>query len=179
MNCDDFLEALVSSDARQRTAAHAHANDCPACAELAEIHALLKSELGTPEPLPQRLRGVWESAASESSHVSLTRQGSEGGPSQIPLALASLAAALMLLISVFFLTGQRSSEVAENPGGIGPPIPGTSVTVVRTVDASAELDELLAQVNALEVELKAATGRAQLLDARREANVLLATYNNW
>src|SRR6187549_3978437 len=111
MNCDDFLEALASTDARQRTAAHAHANDCPACAELAEIHALLKSELGAPEPLPQRLRGVWESAASESSHISLTRSASEGGPSQIPLALVSLAAALMLLISVFFLTGQRPAGV--------------------------------------------------------------------
>jgi len=179
MNCDDFLEALVSSDARQRTAAGAHANDCPACAELAEIHALLKSELGAPEPLPHRLKEVWESAARESSQISLTRRASEGGPSQIPLALVSLAAALLLLISVCFLTGQRPAVVAENPGGIGPPIPDTSVTIVRSVDASAELDELLAQVNALEVELNAAASRARLLDARREADVLLATYNNW
>jgi hypothetical protein len=179
MNCDDFLEALVSTDAKQCTAAHAHANDCPACAELAEIHALLKSELGAPEPLPQRLKGVWESAASESSHISLTRRASEGGPSQIPLALVSLAAALMLLISVFFLTGQRPDRVAEKPNGIVAPNPLTSVTEVRSIDASAELDDLLAHVNALEVELKAAASRAQLLDARREANVLLATYNNW
>lgn len=179
MNCDDFLESLVSTDAQQRAAAHAHANDCPACAELAEIHALVKSELSAPEPLPQRLKGVWVSTANESSHVSSARISSERSPNQIPLALVSLAAALMLLVSVYLMTGQRPGEMAERPGGLTSPNPPTSVTIVRSVDASADLDELLARVNALEVELKIAASRAQLLDARREANVLLATYNNW
>lgn len=178
MNCDEFLEALASTDLRQRAAARAHASDCPACAELADVHALLQKELSSQEPLPQRLKAVWASAASESPRPSLTQRASEGVPSQIPLALVSLAAALMLLISVFFLTGQRPGAVAEKPG-LASPIPVTSVTVVRSVDASAELDDLLAQLNALEVELTTAAKRAQLLDARREANTMLAIYNNW
>ena len=84
MNCDEFLEALESTDERQRAAARAHASDCPACAELADVHSLLQRELSAPEPLPQRLKAVWESAASESSHISLTQSASEGLPSQRP-----------------------------------------------------------------------------------------------
>ena len=52
MNCDEFLEALESPDERRRTAARRHANSCPSCAALAEVHAQLQQELGRPEPLP-------------------------------------------------------------------------------------------------------------------------------
>ena len=58
MNCDEFLDALASSDERRQAAARWHANSCPSCAELADVDARLKKELGEPEPLPQRMRGL-------------------------------------------------------------------------------------------------------------------------
>ena len=170
MNCDDFLEALESPDERLRTAARWHANACPDCAALADMHDRLQKELGSTEPLPQRLRAVWEAAAEESP---LTRSASEGRPSRhLPMQLVSLAAALLLLVTVSLLMRQRPGAVPNQPD---PP----TAAIVKTIDASAELSNLLAQVNALEAELAKTSQQADLVDARRQANVLLATYNHW
>ena len=174
MNCDEFLEALESPDERLRTAARWHANACPDCAALAEVHDRLHKELGALEPLPQRLRAVWEAATVDEPHTALTRRASEGRGSsrQLPMQLVSLAAALLLLITVGLLMWQRPEKVVEHPV----PLPAA---IGRNIDASAELSDLLSQVNALEAELTKTSQQANLVDARREANVLLATYNHW
>ena len=180
MNCDEFLDALASPDERRQTAARWHANSCPSCAALAEVDARLKEELGAPEPLPQRMRAAWAAAADESrltrsvSEATLARRASEGraSPRQLPMQLVSLAAALLLLLAVGFLIGQRPGEVVKQPD-----IPTPRVAL--TIDASAELDKLLAQVTVLEAELNKASKQADLVDVRREANLLLATYSNW
>ncbi|MFN0016755.1 MAG: hypothetical protein ACKVP0_00765 [Pirellulaceae bacterium] len=189
MNCEDFLEALVSSEVPQQSEARDHVNSCSNCAKLAEIHARLQHDLASSEPLPQRMRAIWQAAADESMpntsiaqrlQVQLASEGrnfSRQLRSQsyvLPLAAATVAAILIFLpLAFWFVVGDR---MAVQPGlGHQPP----PQVAVHPIDATAELDELLAQVNALEVELNAAASRAQLLDARREADVLLATYNNW
>jgi hypothetical protein len=174
MNCDEFLDALASSDERRQTAARWHASSCPSCAALAEVDARLKKELGEPEPLPQKMRAVWAAAADEAPRPTPARRASEGrtSPRQLPMQLVSLAAALLLLIAVGFLISQRPSEVAKQPDLPTPP-------TVKTIDASAELDKLLAQVTALEVELNKTSKQADLVDVRREADLLLATYSHW
>jgi hypothetical protein len=184
MNCDDFLEALESPDERLRTAARWHANACPDCAALADVHARLQTELGSVEPLPRRLRAVWEAAAADESplagraseEIALARRASEGRISRhLPMQLVSLAAALLLLFTVALLLRNHPGEMGEKPG-IGPE---PSTAIVKNIDASAELSNLLAQVKALEAELTQTSKQADLVDARREANVLLATYNHW
>lgn len=94
------------------------------------------------------------------------------------MQLISLAAALLLLIAVGFLISQRPSEVVvKEPDTRKQPIP--DVGIVQTIDASAELDKLLAQVTALEAELNKTSKQADLVDVRREADLLLATYSHW
>jgi hypothetical protein len=173
MNCDEFLDALTSSDERRQTAARWHANSCPTCAALAEVDARLKKELGAPEPLPQRMRALWTAVADESPRPTPARRASEGrtSPRQLPMQLVSLAAALLLLIAVGFLIWPRPSEVAKQPD--------LPALIVKTIDASAELDKLLAQVTALEAELNKTSKQADLVDVRREADLLLATYSHW
>ena len=179
MNCDEFLDALASPDERRQTAARWHANSCPTCAALADVDARLKKELGEPEPLPQRMRAVWAAVADElrptrsARAATLTRRASEGRASarHVPMQLVSLAAALLLLIAVGFLISQRPSEIARQPD-----IP---TAPALTIDASAELDKLLAQVTSLEAELNKTSKQADLVDVRREADLLLATYSHW
>ena len=179
MNCDEFLDALASPDERQQTAARWHANSCPSCAALADVDARLQKELSAPEPLPQRMRAVWEAATAD--ETPLTRRASEGRASKrhLPMQLVSLAAALLLFLTVALLIWQRpkAKEIVKEPGNGTPP--PTAIVVTTNIDASAELTDLLAQVTALEAELNKTAKQADLVDVRREANVLLATHNHW
>lgn len=180
MNCDEFLESLESLDEPRRTAARWHANSCPSCAALANVHDRLQTEFGAPEPLPPAMRAVWEAAAAdESPPTPLARRASEGRGSarQLLMQLVSLAAALLLFLTVALLIWQQPKDVVKNPDSGAQPAPPTAVP--KTIDASAELNELLAQVNALEAELNKTAKQAELVDVRREANVFLATYNHW
>jgi hypothetical protein len=177
MNCDDFLEALESRDERLRNAAQWHANACSHCAALADVDAQLKDELAPSEPLPPRLRALWESAAIESPQSTLARRARESRAlaSQLPMQLVSFAAALLLFLTVALLIWQRPGEVAKGPDRIKE----SPDVAVETIDASSELDKLLAQVTALEAELQNTSKQIELVDARREADVLLATYSHW
>ena len=116
---------------------------------------------------------MWEAVADESPRTTPARRASKGrlSPRQLPMQLVSLAAALLLLIAVGFLISQRPSEVAKKPD--------LPALIVKTIDASAELDKLLAQVTALEAELNKTSKQADLVDVRREADLLLATYSHW
>lgn len=177
MNCDEFLEALESPDERRRTAARWHATSCPDCAALAEVHAQLQQDLGRPEPLPPRMRAVWEAAA----RPTLTRSASEGLFRNLPLHLLSLAAAILLLVTITVLIWQGQKQPGgnivkhENP----PQVVQPEQAIVKSIDASQDLTRLLAQVNALEADLKNTARQAELVDARRQAEVLLATYSQW
>ena len=182
MNCDEFLEALESPDERRRTAARWHATSCPDCAALAEVHAQLQQELGRPEPLPPRMREVWVEAA----RPTLSRSASEGSFRNLPLHRLSLAAAIVLLVTVTVLIWQSGKQPSTKPDIVKDQIkykdnnalPLSPPTIV-TIDASEDLTRLLAQVNALEADLKNTARQAELVDARRQAKVLLATYSQW
>ncbi len=193
MNCDDFLEVMSSDNERQNSAAKVHAESCPSCAALAEVHARLKKELAATEPLPRRLRAVWEAAANDSSQTTSiiesvqVRLASEGrnfasqlGPLRGSASLffvVSAAAGVLVLIFVplafWFIENDR--HVVQPGAGKLPSPP----VVVREIDATAELADLLAEVNALEAELNKTSKQAELLDARRQAEVLLATHSQW
>lgn len=193
MNCDDFLEVMSSDNERQSSAAKVHAESCPSCAALAEVRARLKKELAATEPLQRRLRAVWEAVANDSSQTTSiiesvqVRLASEGrnfasqlGPlrgSASLLFVVSAAAGVLVLIFVplacWFIYGDQASV---QPGGGNLPAPPV---VVRQIDATAELTDLLAEVNALEDELDKTLKQAELLDARHQADVLLATHSQW
>lgn len=180
MNCDEFLDAMASPDERRQTAARWHANSCPSCAALADIDARLKKELGEPEPLPQRMRAVWEAAADGSPRPTPARRASEGrniDRKTIPLLIVATAASLLFLIVIPLLIWQLPDVVVKEPDTRKQPVP--DIATVKTIDASAELDKLLAQVTALEVELNKTSKQADLVDVRREADLLLATYSHW
>ncbi|MBC7852106.1 MAG: hypothetical protein IAF94_01615 [Pirellulaceae bacterium] len=189
MNCDDFLDALTSSDEGRQAAVRWHATSCPSCAALADVDARLKRELSAQEPLPQRMRAVWAAAADDSSKTRGTitsvqvRLASEGRnfvrQLRSPLYILPISAALLFLVffplGFWFVQGDRP---VVHPG----PGPGTSpapAVAIRQIDASAELENLLAQVSALEAELNKTFKQADLVDVRREADILLATHSHW
>ena len=173
MNCDEFLESLISPDERWQNAARGHANSCPGCALLAKVQTLLQKELAASESLPPRLRALWEVAANESPPTALTHPHREGlsYTRQLPMQFVSIAAALLLLLTVGFLIWHRPGEVMERPTA--------PTTVVKAIDAYAELNNLLAEISALEVELENTSKQAELVDVRREADALLATHSHW
>ena len=178
MNCEDFLDAIVSSDEQQQAMARSHANSCPSCAALVDVHVRLQKELAATELLPQRMRAVWATAADESPQIMLAR-AVDGRISDRRLLLFVLSTALagavlpFLTLSIWWIYGDQAS-IQPDAGNL--PMPPVAT---RQIDATAELITLLAEVNALEAELNKTSKHAELLDARHEANVLLATYNNW
>jgi hypothetical protein len=181
MNCDEFLEAMTSADERQRTAARRHVGSCPTCAVLADVDALLRKELSSSEPLSRRLRATWAAAADEVPQTTLPNRMSKPRSFDwhlVPLYLVTIAAGLLFLIVIPILVWQRNDnlKVVEEPHIIEQPAPRVAI---QAIDASAELADLLTQVNALEAELKVTAKHAELLDARREAGVLLATHSQW
>jgi len=94
------------------------------------------------------------------------------------MQIISVAAAILALVTVGMLMWQppKLKDVVEGPKVN---VETSPAAVAKVIDASAELTDLLAQVNALEAELSKTSKEAERVDARREANVLLATYSNW
>jgi hypothetical protein len=91
--------------------------------------------------------------------------------------IVATAASLLFLIVIPLLIWQLPDVVVKEPDTRKQPVP--DIAIAKTIDASAELDKLLAQVTALEAELNKTSKQADLVDVRREADLLLATYSHW
>lgn len=177
MKCDDFLAARDSKSAWQQWRARLHARRCPTCAATARVAAELERELSQVEPLTPAQRELWEQAIAEKVTPSvLPARTSQFGA----LALAAIVLLGVTAAIVGWQGGGRRAappQVAQDNSQPGQEAP--AVATIRTIDASGELDELLASVKALAAELDATTRKAELLDARRRAETMIATFNQW
>jgi hypothetical protein len=171
MKCEDFLAAYASQRRWQQWRARRHLQGCSQCAAAARMAAELRRELGAVEPLSPALRELWKGAADEP--VAVARLA----PSRGRWAALAIAAAVVLVVtaSLLVVAGRRPAIVKNRPGS-GQPSP---TLAVGPTGAAPELVVLLAHVDALEADLRAATKQAELLDARQQANRMIATYSQW
>lgn len=171
MKCEDFLPALASGNAWQRWRAHRHARRCAACAHSATMLSHLQTELSRVEPLSPAMRQAWEQAAGEPVvRASPIRR-------RVQYGLVAVAAATLIALGVQLMAPGPERKVTYDRPLENPAAP--QQLAARTIDAGAELDELLARVDTLQGELDALKQQAELLDARRETNLLIATYSQW
>ena len=171
MKCEDFLAAYSSRRSWLRWRARRHSERCPQCAAAARLAAELRQELSEAEPLSPKLRELWLRAADEP--VTLSRPVASHSR-WAGLAIAAAAALLITLSLIVF--GGRQPAIVKNRSG---PAQAAPELAVRPTGPAPELVVLLAQVDALEADLRAVTKQAELLDARQQANRMIATYSQW
>jgi hypothetical protein len=154
MRCDHVPRRLTSRSPVARWRARRHLAECPICGP---DRAIIEGLADVP-PLPDSHRALWLAAG----------RGAHPRPIRRDLALI---AALLVIATTAALTAPLlmtnpgpPPRVADNPGPpAGPPI-------------LVELDGLRAALDPIDRELADLRRRADLLDARRDADRLLATY---
>ncbi len=159
MRCDDVPRLLTTAGPIGRWRARRHAEHCPRCAAFRSI----VRELSDIPPLTDSHRALWARAADEAVTVKLAR------PRLVRPALVGLAAAAVGLLALRVAWGPVPPvPVKVAPGG-GEKSDLASATI-RGLDAMKDA------LDSLSGELDDLRRRAELLDARRDADRLLATY---
>ena len=177
MKCDDFLALRTTGNAWQRLRACWHARRCDRCAAAAHAIAQFERDLAHTQPLPPHLRAVWERAAAQESPRPVFAWG------RLRIATVALAAALLLIAvgALFWRSLGRPVDaphlVVKDDDSVKP----ISVPLIRerTIDASQALAQLLDEVDTLQSQLAALSQQADLLEARRQADTMIATYSHW
>jgi hypothetical protein len=158
MRCDDVPRLLTTGGTLGRWRARRHAVRCPRCAAFRSI----LDDLVTVPPLPDSHRALWARAAGEVETVRLAR------PRYVRPALVGLAAAAVLLIAVW-LAWRPTPPRSVPEIGADRPTDVASATI-------RELDAMEGSLDPLTQELDDLRRRADLLDARRDVDRLLARY---
>lgn len=155
MRCDHVPPRLTSRNPVARWRARRHLAECPLCGP---DRAIIEGLADIP-PLPARHRSLWLAAA--------TARPWTFRRALVPLAVAATVVATLAAMLVPLLTTRpdRPPVVTNNPE------PATIPPAQR------ELDGLRAALDPLDGELADLRRRADLLDARRDAERLLATYS--
>jgi hypothetical protein len=153
MRCDHVPPRLTSVNPVARWSARRHLAECPICGR---DRAIIEG-LGDIPPLPARYRSLWLAAAVPRPRTFRRT---------LALVAAVLVGAITGLLAIPLLAPRhdRPPIVTNNPES--PVIPL----------AQRELDGLRAALDPLDGELADLRRRADLLDARRDADRLLATY---
>ena len=157
MRCEHVPPRLTSVNPVARWRARRHLAECPLCGP---DRAIIEG-LGDIPPLPARHRALWLAVGREPAR-----------PWTVRSSLALAAAVLVLAITAALMlpliarqVGDRQKVVTNNPAPVVDP------------PALRELDGLRASLEPLDGELADLRRRADLLDARRDADRLLATYS--
>lgn len=156
MRCDDVPRLLATGAPLARWRARRHARNCPRCAAAAEELRSLIADLSDIPPLPARHRALWARAA-DGPAVRF------GRPRLLRPVLGGIAAAAVGFVAL---------QLAWWPAPAVPPVearPDSAATLRR-------LDAMEAGLAPLDRELADLRRRADLLDARRDADRLLARY---
>jgi hypothetical protein len=153
MRCDHVPARLTSVNPVARWRARRHLADCPLCGP---DRAIIEG-LGDIPPLPARYRTLWLAVGRKSRPWTIRRD--------LALAAAVLGVSIIVLLVIRPLLPHplRPPIVTNNPE---PPADPTSLR---------ELDGLRAALDPLDGELADLRRRAELLDARRDTDRLLAT----
>ena len=176
MKCEDFVPLLTTGRWWQRLWARRHARHCYRCTADAHALAAIQRELGRAEPIPERLRSAWHQAAV--AHRPLPAPAWTGWRiTGVGLA----ATALILIVAGVLLRKSTVVPPAFGPNSIeivgtadqAPPSP------TRAIDATHEFAQLLGDVDGLRSEIQRLSRKAELLEARRQAALMLVTYSQW
>ena len=157
MRCDHVPRRLTSVNPVARWRARRHLAECPLCGP---DRAIIE-ELGDIPPLPARHRALWLAVGREAARPSTFRQ-----------TLTRAAAVLVLAVTAALMVPFIARQIGEPPKVVtNNPAPVVDPPALR------ELDGLRASLEPLDGELADLRRRADLLDARRDADRLLATYS--
>jgi hypothetical protein len=146
---------------------------------VARVAAGLRGELSQVEPLPPALREVWQRAAEQAAVPAPSLPHS----SRWTIPLLAAAALLLVAIGLVIWNSSRSGRIAHRrlAGGIEGANAGgtTDLPAIQPVDAAAQFSELLARIETLQHEIDSTVKQAELLDARTQADRMIATYSRW
>lgn len=170
MKCDEVLAGLGSSGPIRRYFARKHMAKCEGCAAAAQQLSLLKRELGAPVQVQAKDRLIWQQAAG--NEVEIAPGWSFATPQFA--ALASLTAALLVIAG--FVLWERSRQEPDRPEAVAQ---GSDAVQVTTSPAysSLELTEMETGLDRISDDLSRLERAASLLEARRQARVLAAAYD--
>lgn len=161
MNCDRSLSSLATGGRFLRWRAARHFARCPRCAVAAGRTRAIAAELASVPELTAAQRSLWTIARGEErpARPSLVRTFG-------PALIAASACALAL---VWFVTRHGESTVRPRvPPGVDAPRPG--------IDSSPKLEAMRIGLDSAASELALLRRRADLLDARKDADALWLLY---
>jgi hypothetical protein len=167
MNCAHVPTALATGGILSRWRARRHAARCPRCASAAADLVRIADALAAVEPLTPVQRALWTSAAVEDVH--------DAAPIVSrwlrPALAGGLLAGLLAVVVVIMRPGFRGHPEAQPR----PPVPAPGAAEFTRLDpapALERLDTMRGSLDALAGELADLRRRADLLDARRDADAL-------
>lgn len=175
MNCDQFLANLETGGLLQRMRARRHIRRCPHCARVYATLTDLKRQLASTEELSPELRRLWEQAATNDEprtplHASRRRN-------RIVVAIAASAACL--LIGSWFAIRSPAPKQSLIQTVEVPARPTAPQGVTPAAAGAAELKDLSAAVDRLEVELVELRKVAERRDIEGKVAVVLKRFDQW
>jgi hypothetical protein len=169
MNCNDTMAALTTGGPLRRRQARRHAAHCPRCAAALAFLGDVSRDLSALPDLTPEQRQVWLEAADAAPAAPAKRRSS---PRRTALVGAGVLAAAAALIFALVATHQP-----ERPGD-DRPIANIPRAEIPSPDPATlqHLDAMRAELDAAERDLADLARKADLLDARRQTDLLLAEY---
>ena len=155
MRCEHIPPRLTSVNPVARWRARRHLAECPLCGP---DRAIIEGLADIP-PLPDSHRALWLAAGREAHPRTFRR-------AIVPLAVAATVLATLAALTVPLILPDHGR----------PPVVTNNPEPAVVPSAQRELDGLRAALDPLDGELADLRRRADLLDARRDADRLLAAY---
>jgi hypothetical protein len=162
--CEETVTALATGGPIRRWRARWHAARCPRCAAAWDELRQLASALADTPPLAVAERRLWVAAAEDEDEVS-------SGPSRAWWSRPALAGALSAVVLGAVGVWWSCRPVDHRPGP--PALADVELPAVRE-QTLRDVEGLRGDVVALAHELDDLRRRAELLDARKEVDALMA-----
>jgi hypothetical protein len=160
--CDEIVAALTTGGPIHRWRARRHAARCPRCAAMQDALAQVAEALAEAPALTAAERALWSAAAE--------REQSEKPAWVIPLrpALAgALAAGILGVVCVWWAVHTPQKAPSQ---------PNVAVVERPPTQETTDVKSLRGEAVALAQELDQLSRRADLLDARKDVDALMARF---
>jgi RecB family exonuclease len=163
--CENAVFALATGGLLRRAWARYHAARCPRCAAAQRKLASIAKALADVPPLTAEERRVWTAAIGDGRPAVVVARRLR------PAALVAFALTLVMAIPAAWWMLRRQEK--EAPPLAAPP---AAPAIVADTQPLVDLESLRRDVLALSDELDELQHRAELLDARRDVDALLARF---
>ena len=185
MKCDQFLACLESGNLFKRILARSHARRCRECRQAYSVFQNIKKALSETEPLTSHQKELWLKVAPE------LIPGPKAAHQRFGVKVAGgFVLAIGLLIAILFIQqnlnknqdikpvanhpnvipSMEEPEILKKAAGIGVP----QISEITEVTFEVNFSDLKQDILELEQEIKTQRIHAQLLDARKQIEILLA-----